>query len=142
MLTINDKKYAEHDREFTDSLFHKDGTCVGFYKINEVGVHIYDHQQNLFAFLVCRNQHTRPSGAFFVSASAHSDGRKRYLFGLSSVDARKLGMEGYGVRQQWEVAQEVVRQIPKFAPAAPTLPTTEDHAIREQARILNTWNFR
>ena len=30
---ITNKKYAKNDREFTESLFNRGGTCDGYYKV-------------------------------------------------------------------------------------------------------------
>lgn len=32
MITLNGKKFARNDREFTSSLFSPGGTCVGYYR--------------------------------------------------------------------------------------------------------------
>lgn len=46
MLTFNGKKFARNDKEFIDSLFESDGTCVGYYKRTKNGVTLYDMQRN------------------------------------------------------------------------------------------------
>ena len=35
MITLNGKKFAANDEQFTESLFDQTGTCVGFYKKNK-----------------------------------------------------------------------------------------------------------
>ena len=44
MLVINGKKFAINDKEFTDSLFHRGGTCVGFYKVMKNEIKLYNLQ--------------------------------------------------------------------------------------------------
>ena len=44
MITLNNKKFARNDKEFTDSLFSKGGTCTGYYKVNRKSVAIMDMQ--------------------------------------------------------------------------------------------------
>ena len=44
MLVINGKKFAVNDKEFTDSLFHRGGTCVGFYKVMKNEIKLYNLQ--------------------------------------------------------------------------------------------------
>lgn len=142
MLTINGKKYAKDDREFTDSLFHTEGgTCVGYYKVIATGVQFFDHQKNLFAFCVCRNKHTRPWQAFFVNAST-IDGKNWYQHGLGDYHLPKFGIDGTASRAvqfrlENEAAQQVVNQLPQFNQAA-----VAQRAEQEQTRIRDTWNFR
>ena len=47
MIILNGKKFAKNDREFTDSLFDIDGTCVGYYKRYKRSIKLFDHQHNL-----------------------------------------------------------------------------------------------
>lgn len=46
MLTLNGKKFAANDREFTESLFSAGGTCVGYYKAHKGEVQLFDMQRN------------------------------------------------------------------------------------------------
>ena len=34
MVTLNGKKFALNEQEFTNSLFESGGTCVGYYRVN------------------------------------------------------------------------------------------------------------
>ena len=43
MLTLNNKKFAETEQEFTDSLFKKGGTCTGYAKRLKRQVQLFDH---------------------------------------------------------------------------------------------------
>lgn len=51
MITINGKKFAANDSEFNDSLFNKDGTCVGYYKRMKNSVKLFDMQMNLIGVI-------------------------------------------------------------------------------------------
>lgn len=46
MITLNGKKFAANDREFTESLFHAGGTCVGYYAPRKRVVYLMDMQRN------------------------------------------------------------------------------------------------
>ena len=46
MITLNGKKLASNDNEFTNSLFQYGGTCIGYYKVNKRTVSILDHNKN------------------------------------------------------------------------------------------------
>jgi len=45
MITLNGKKFAETESEFTDSLFDRGGTCVGYAKRNRKSVTLLDHNR-------------------------------------------------------------------------------------------------
>jgi hypothetical protein len=51
MITLNGKKFAKNDDEFTSSLFDKSGTCVGFYKRMRNSVKLFDMQKNLIGVI-------------------------------------------------------------------------------------------
>ena len=46
MITLNNKKFAENENEFTDSLFHSGGTCVGYARILKRQVKLFDIKNN------------------------------------------------------------------------------------------------
>ena len=46
MITLNGKKFAVNDKEFINSLFDKNGTCVGYYKKNRRTLILMDIQKN------------------------------------------------------------------------------------------------
>ena len=52
MLRLNNKKFARSDKEFVASLFHKDNTCVGYYKLNKKSISIMDMQKNKVGVIV------------------------------------------------------------------------------------------
>ena len=45
MIQLNGKKFAENDAEFKESLFHKGGTCVGYYKVFKKQVQLLNMQK-------------------------------------------------------------------------------------------------
>jgi hypothetical protein len=45
MIILNGKKLAESEKEFTESLFSKSGTCVGYAKRNKKSVTIMNAQK-------------------------------------------------------------------------------------------------
>jgi len=72
MLKLNNKKFAESDKEFMGSLFHKDGTCVGYYKVNKKSISIMDMQKNKVG-VICNN--------VLGKASKQEDGKYWYSYG-------------------------------------------------------------
>jgi hypothetical protein len=47
MVIFDNKKYAENENEFTNSLFDTDGTCVGYAKRLKNSIKLYDHNKNI-----------------------------------------------------------------------------------------------
>jgi len=47
MITLNNKKFAETEKEFTDSLFETGGTCSGYAKVNKRSIKLYDHNHEV-----------------------------------------------------------------------------------------------
>jgi len=45
MITLNGKKFAKNDAEFTASLFSAGGTCAGYYKRNKRSVTLMNMQR-------------------------------------------------------------------------------------------------
>lgn len=74
MITLNGKKFARNDAEFTDSLFHKDGTCVGFYRKHAKSIELMDQHKarvgviNKHKVLACATK--RPDGRYWYN---HAD---------------------------------------------------------------------
>ena len=46
MITLNGKKFARDEEEFTNSLFEKGGTCSGYYRVYKKSVALLDHNKN------------------------------------------------------------------------------------------------
>lgn len=53
MLTLNGKKFARNDSEFTDSLFQSGGTCVGFYKPRRNSIVLMNMQRERIGVINC-----------------------------------------------------------------------------------------
>jgi len=53
MIKLNNKKFAENEKEFLDSLFISHETCIGYAKRLKKQVKLYDHQRKLIG---CINQ--------------------------------------------------------------------------------------
>lgn len=90
MLHLFGRKYAKNNREVIETLFSPGGTANGTYRPAPSGIHLYDLQGTLRAFL-------RGDG---LIVSAVKDGRRiRYLYALTSVDSAWIGApESYMAR--------------------------------------------
>ena len=87
MLIINGKKYAKNDREFTETLFQKDGTANGFYKKTKTKILLMDMQKEVFAAIVCHKNFTG-----IVNAIRLDCGRIFYQYGLSEISEKLSGL--------------------------------------------------
>ena len=83
MITRNGKKYAKNDREAVESLFDRAGTVNGFYKRTAGGLVLSDLRGKERVFV-------RQSDGLTVTCHRYN-GRLRYAFGLSSLDAQWVG---------------------------------------------------
>lgn len=72
MITLNGKKFAANEKEFTESLFDKTGTCVGYYKRMKNSVKLFDMQMNLIGVI---NKH-----GVLCSARLLENGKYWYSF--------------------------------------------------------------
>ena len=88
MITINGRKYAKNNAEFTDTLFDKDGTAQGFYKVYKRRILFMDHQ-NKPVFTLVRNKHNEN---MFLSASELDNGKIWYQH-LSTKLEQFLGLD-------------------------------------------------
>ena len=95
MLTLNGRKFARNDAEFTDSLFTPGGTCAGFYMRTPEGVYLYDMQRTLIGFM-------KADARFTGLVTAHTDdtGRTHYMFGACSTLERLTGFDALTYSQQ------------------------------------------
>ena len=84
MITLYGKKYAKNETQFTETLFQRDGTANGFYKVTKSGIYLSDIQGNERAFV-------RHDGLGPVTVSRH-DGKRRYSFAASTLDEKWLGV--------------------------------------------------
>ena len=88
MITINGRKYAKNDSEFTDTLFDKDGTAQGFYKKYKRRILFMDHQKKPL-FTLVHNWHNEK---MILSASQLDDGKIWYQH-LSTKLEQFLGLD-------------------------------------------------
>jgi hypothetical protein len=85
MITLFSKTYAKNKSEFIRSLFSKQ-TCNGFYKQSKKGIHLYNMQKEVIAFIKAP---TNGEYAFIVSCYMFK-GKKRYMFGLDTLTEKYL----------------------------------------------------
>ena len=52
MIEINGKKFAINDKEFTNSLFKRGGTCIGYYKVTKREIKLYSIQKMQIGVIV------------------------------------------------------------------------------------------
>jgi hypothetical protein len=77
MIILNGKQFAKNDDEFTNSLFKRGGTCVGFYKANKRSVTLYDMQRNKIGVI---NRY-----GVLASATKQNDGKYWYSYATPKV---------------------------------------------------------
>ena len=77
MITLNGKQFAKNDNEFTNSLFKRGGTCVGFYKANKRSITLYDIQRNKIGVI---NRE-----GVLASATKQDDGNYWYSYANPSI---------------------------------------------------------
>ena len=80
MITLNGKKLALNDKEFTDSLFKKGGTCVGYYKVNKRTITLMDSAKKKVGFIA------NGDGGIVMGQSTKLDnGKWWYTYGNPSM---------------------------------------------------------
>lgn len=105
MLTISGNKFAKNDKEFTESIFDKNGTCKGFYKKMKDKVIFSNMQHRVFAALV-RNSH----GVFLVNCDNYT-GKYRYQFALAEEYESLFGLSGLGYSAQNERVKTLANEL-------------------------------
>jgi hypothetical protein len=94
MIIINNLKFAECEKEFTDSLFAPDGTCCGYAKRSKKGIHFYTMQKEVFAFI----NHWGVFGTarpLTPEERGNSRGKIWYSYGIPEVFG-EMGLVGKG----------------------------------------------
>jgi hypothetical protein len=81
--------YFTPKKQLVNSLFNPSGTASGFYQKKKNGV-LFSRPNGTPWFFLCANSSIDP---FYVSCSVDSKGRTRYMFAMSTLDERDLGME-------------------------------------------------
>lgn len=100
MLTINGRKFAKNDAEFTESLFVPGGTCAGFYKRTAKGVYLYDMRRELIGFMRSDSRFTG-----LVTAYKAESGRTRYMFAACSTLEKLVGFDTLSYSEQSAAVQ-------------------------------------
>jgi len=72
MIILNGKKFAQNDKEFSESLFDPTGTCVGFYRRYKCSVVLFNPQRQRIGAI---NRHR------VLCKATPSDGGYRYSYG-------------------------------------------------------------
>ena len=106
MIEINDKKYAKNEKEFSQSLFNKGGTCDGYYKVkrkkNKTLVLLTDAKGEEFAYALKGNK------GDYIIGTKH---KEYYMYDLTDYHRRKLGIEDLGYRATIDLAESIINQI-------------------------------
>jgi len=103
LIAVGSTKFARNEKALVATLFNASGTASGLFRVRKNGVLFMSPDRSPFAFLVANPNQSQ----FFVSASRQSDGRTRYSFGLSTVDAVRLGVSGMKYSEQSNEAERV-----------------------------------
>lgn len=108
LININGAKFARNDAAFTETLFDKDGTACGMFKVRMRGVEFMKPNGELFAFLVANKHGER----FFVSAYK-IDGKKWYMHSTTDEAEKLLNLEGLGYLDKILLARETWEEVTK-----------------------------
>ena len=108
LLKINGAKFARNDAAFTETLFDKDGTACGMFKVGKRGVEFMKPDGELFAFLVADRHGER----FFVSAYKR-DGKKYYMYSTTDEAEKLLNLSELGYRDKILLARETWEEATK-----------------------------
>lgn len=100
-LELNGQTYAANEQVFMESLFNKNGTCSGFFKLTKrkrvQSIRLYDMQGKLFAAVI-RNT----SGFCSLVEAGNSTGKEFFQHAANRNTEEKLGCpEGYRAGQEW-----------------------------------------
>ena len=101
ILNINGAKFARNDSAFTETLFDRDGSACGLFKVRKRGIEFLKPCGELFAFLVANKYGEK----FFVSAHK-VNGKKRYMHSTTSEAEKLLNLSELGSCARTEIARE------------------------------------
>ena len=102
ILNINGAKFARNDSAFTETLFDRDGSACGLFKVRKRGIEFMKPCGELFAFLVANKYGER----FFVSARK-VENKKRYMYSTTSETDKLLNLSKIGSCAKTELASEI-----------------------------------
>lgn len=97
MITLNGKKFAKNDEEFTNSLFERGGTCVGFYRVNKRSISLLDTNKNKIGVI---NRHG-------VLGSARKLDIGKYWYSYATIDI--IGEYSSYMQEREEVSEIMKR---------------------------------
>ena len=72
MIIINGQKFALNNKEFTESLFKRGGTCIGYYKVNKKSITLMDMKKEKVGVI---------ANKVLGLATKLDDGNWRYSYG-------------------------------------------------------------
>ena len=109
MITLNNTKWAENEKEFASSLFEPGGTCVGYAKRSKRKIKLMDHNKKLVGVVTC----------YGVVAAAHKteDGRYWYNYedipqiGDYSFSDKSTDIAGLSIWHDWSPKGELRYQF-------------------------------
>jgi len=108
LLKINGAKFAQNDAAFIQTIFDKDGTACGMFKVRKNGIEFMKPNGELFAFLVANRYGER----FFVSAHKES-GRNRYMNSTTFEAEKLLNLSELKYRETIELARKTWKDAQK-----------------------------
>ena len=100
MIELNGKKFAENEKEFTNSLFVGGSTCVGYAKRLKRQIQLMDHQKNKIGVI---NRY-----GVLATATRQKDGKWRYsygnpaLIGNYSLKQQRKEIENLTINSEWK----------------------------------------
>jgi hypothetical protein len=105
MILFNGVKFASNDKEFNQSLFEKSGTCYGYYKKLKRGIRLFDHNKQIFAFIVNNGY-----GERFIVSATNTDHGIRCMHSTDSITDKLLGLDQVGYRQKIEECERIIKE--------------------------------
>ena len=107
MITLAGKKYFRNEKEQGQE------QAAGFYRTKAGGILFLGLDHKPFAFAAHRG-----ADSWFVTAGRdEASGRTRYMFGLSEIDERRLGIDHLSYSEQRRAASELFTEKTQEATA-------------------------
>mgnify|MGYP006440878275 CR=1 FL=1 len=88
MLYIDKLKFARNEKEFQNSLFEKNGTASGYYRMRRCSIILMDHNKVVLAAIIW-NRHDLKA---FVNATTLDNGKKFFQFSMDGERKKFLGV--------------------------------------------------
>lgn len=106
MITFNGFKFAKNAKEFSSSLFEKNGTCFGFYRTRKNGIILMDHQKTIIALIAFDG-----SISFLVTAWKNEKGQILCLNSTTDETEKMFNLQGKGLRETWDLCSDTRKQL-------------------------------